>query len=185
MGGVMMKRGLAMATGVLMALALVWAVGCASTEEGVEQTQTVAQEVVTETSLVIADLEREIALLPADDPARPFLEERLAELRKINTGAQAVVTGASQVLTDMENGELSQETRDALNLLPYGAYVGLGLSVIFGLRKRQVASRLQGHLSRVVESWQQVGAELTEDEKDRAFAIQGPEVPVQVQANPA
>jgi hypothetical protein len=169
-----MKRWIAV---LLLCVACFTAVpGCGMTVEKVKQGVETAQKVKTEADQVIVILEQELSKLPEGDPARKLLEEKIAKLKAISVEADTAIAAANGILNSIEIGEVTPDLNAALGFIPYGAYIGAGLSVALALMKHAKASKLKTALSRVVRTWDEFGVELTPEEKKAVATIQGAEV---------
>lgn len=166
----------------LVVLIPILCVGCGDllpqAQQGIEQAQGVSKEL----DAVIADAEAEIAKLPPNDPARPGLVKRVAELKEVKAKVDKQIANGLVVIKDLQNGELSPEAVGIINTLPYGVYVTGIAGLVFAFIKRQKAKGLMEDLTKVVRSWEEVGPELSPEDKEAVAAIQGPKASKAVEA---
>jgi hypothetical protein len=116
----------------------------------------------------VADLERELAALSLDDPARKK-EDGIAKGKQVIDAAQKAISVADGTIRSIEQGELDPGLRNDLAALPYGGYAIIALSLGFGIWRFIRRRRSDQTLERVVESWNKVVNPLTDEVK----AIQG------------
>lgn len=139
-----------------------------------------ASNEVTETQNTIAALKAQAATMPAGKERDNILAV-LAKAEGVLTKAQQKVKQASDVLDTINGvadalakGEISPGLTGALSTVPYGVYIGFGLSALFAIKRQLDTSKLKTTLTNVVKSWE-VGPELSPEDKAKVAAIQGPQ----------
>lgn len=142
--------------------------------------QTVA--VKSEAGNVVSDLEAQVAKLPPNDPARPGLEKAVAKAKEVMAQADKALNLANETITSLQNGQVSPALSAALSAIPYGSYVGIGLSLLLAFQQRQKGAAANAALASVVRSWEEVGPPLNDGDKAEVAAIQGPVVTAKVHA---
>ena len=168
-----MKKKLLFVLAPLLLLGVVVA-GCAATVQQIEAVRDVAVDVQQNAQEVANAIEADLAKLPPNDPIRKSMEEKLVKVRAFLADMDTQLANVNAALAAFKKGELAPELAALLGVVPYGTYIGLALSVFFGIKKTLEKNQTMDALTRVVQSWEQVGAELTTEEKAKAYEIQGP-----------
>lgn len=172
-----MKTRIVFLSAVLLGL---FVLGCADLIGPLKQTRDQTALVKSEASNVVADLEREVAKLPPNDPARPGLEKQVAKAKAVIAEADKALKVANETIASLESGQVSPGLAAALGAIPFGSYVGVGLSVLLAFQQRQKKQEADAALEKVVKSWEEVGPELDTREKKAVATIQGPKVTAKV-----
>jgi hypothetical protein len=155
---------------------------CQSLLPKLEQGVTAAKKVSVEAKAQIENVRQAATTLPAGDPVRKTLEEKAAQLQRVADDADKYIAAASGVVDGLKNGQLDPNAASVISLLPYGGYAVAGLSVLLALYQRAKASGAISDLTNVVQSWEQVGPPLSDEDKVKAAAIQGPVTSARVDA---
>lgn len=155
-------------------------VGCGDILPSLEQAKQTAVVVKEEAVKTVEVVEQEVAKLPPGDPVREKMENQLAKVKEVVAKADQVIEAADAAIELAKSGTVSPALSSALGAVPYGTYIGLGLSIIVALQRHFAASKTAAALRGVVESWEKVGPPLTAEEKLQARAIQGPETTAMV-----
>lgn len=159
----------------VLLLALFAIVGCSNAIPQLVQARETAQVVLDQTKGAAGDVQSEINKLPPNDPVRVQLEGKLRQLNKVLDQAQQAVVTAGAAIEAAETGTVSPELSAVLAGVPYGTYAIAAISVVLALKKRAEALKVSGVLRKVVQSWDDVGPDLTPEEKKEVAKIQGPE----------
>jgi hypothetical protein len=150
--------------------------GCADVRKAAEQTIEQLTPIVDGATQAVSDLQGAIDRLEPGDPVRVALESKLAKTKEVLDKASSKIKLAEAALSSVEKGEIDPSLYAALGAIPYGTYIGLALSVGLAFYKSGQAGKFKDATTKIVQAWQQVGAELTPDQKAQARAIQGEKV---------
>jgi hypothetical protein len=105
------------------------------------------------TTQATAQVEAEVAKLPANDPVRKVAEAKLVQLRQITDKLNAAIPALDAAIQATQTGNFNDpRISGALSTLPYGQYAALALtlaSVVYGLVKRQQATKVADQLDEV------------------------------------
>jgi hypothetical protein len=158
---------------VVALLPLVAVVACNSVVPALQTSVDTAKKVKVEADAGVEVIKAEIGKLPAGDPVRVKLEEKIRLYQDVAAKADSYIRNTEGVIASLQSGTLDPNTAQVVGLLPYGSYAVAGLSVILAIMQRARANGALSDLSKVVESWDRVGPELSEADKRMAAAVQG------------
>jgi hypothetical protein len=171
--------------GALMALAggVASLTGCSADQlQRAKATKQDAQTVLNATTQAVGALQKQLDAMPADDPGRPKLKELVDKGNQVIAAANKAIGVADGTIKSIETGQVDPSLTNALQGVPYGPYALAALAAGFGVWRLIKQKKTDATLGAVVDSWQQVVAPLTEPEKRKVAAIQGPAATAAVHA---
>lgn len=171
-----MKRlGKFAAFALLAMLAVVFTFGCADAMKVMQASHDSAQIVVDQGKTETSDLQKQADALPPG-PEKDKIVAQLAKVKDVVDKAAAYVTQSQGYIDTLKNGQVPDELKGVLSTTPYGAYVLLGLSVLGNAVAGGKVAQWKDAATKIIASWQAVGAPLSGEEKAAVAEIQGDKV---------
>jgi putative sterol carrier protein len=174
------KYGKLAALALALALPIVATLACSSLKPQVQSGIDAAKKVSADAGAIIEQAKAVATTLPSDDPLRQQAEQRIAQVEKIKADADKYIAASEGVLKSIDSGSLDPTAATVIGSLPYGNYAVAGVSLLLFALQRAKASGAIDDLTKVVKSWEEVGPDLSPEEKAKAAAIQGPKTSARV-----
>lgn len=149
--------------------------GCVDVVEALKGQKQNAQDIVNAGDATVTSLQVTADSLPPG-PDKDAIQKKIDAAKKVIADANTYIATADQALTDFQNGQVPQSVVNAVTPLPYGGYILFALSGLAALKQKGVADKFKDAFTKVVTSWEKVGADLSPAEKEAVSLVQGDDV---------
>lgn len=132
---------------------------CGCTAQDLSQLQQARDQtasVLTQAKTAQAQIQQQVAALPANDPVRQQLEPQLNKLDQIIAKAQAYLPVIDAAMKSASSGQIDPSLQQAVSVIPYGSLALAFVSVAFGVIKHVQATNLVGQQQQTQKAFTQV-----------------------------